>query len=167
MRTFRSQVESTVELDYDIFVRQECQVEEAIYEEIDECLPMAPPLCSQRDDIFVRQKYQVKEAIYEEIDECLPMAPPLCSQRDDIMSPASGVSSTAVSVPSELDRGYLVPRHASNNGDCVTSNSNEMSDGIDNEAFLSDTAPLICVTSNSNEMSGGIDNEAFLSDTAT
>jgi len=123
--------------------------------------------CGSREQRKRRQEYQVEEAIYEEIDECLPMAPPLCSQRDDIMSPASGVSSTAVSVPSELDRGFLVPRHASNNGDCVTSNSNEISDGIDNEAFLSDTATLSCVTSNSNEMSDGVDNEAFLSDTAT
>ena len=29
------------------------------------------------------------------------------------------------------------------NGDCVTSNSNEMSDRLDNKAFLSDTATLI------------------------
>ena len=132
-------------------------------------------------------EYQVEEATYEEIDESLPMAPPLWCQRDDIMSsasekclalpslPAPGVSSTAVSVPSELDGGVLVPRHALNNdvrrsdisrmmqvflclggtvsdsdcsfagaanGDSVTSNSNEMSDRSNNEASLPDTATL-------------------------
>ena len=75
MRSFHSKGKSTVELDYNIFVRQEYQVEEAIYAEIDESLPVAPPLCSQRDDIMSSAS-----------EKCLAPS----------SVPASGVPSTAV-----------------------------------------------------------------------
>lgn len=159
MCRFRSQIKSTIELDYNIFVRQEDQIEEVIYEQIDES---RTPLCCRRDEVMSCAS-----------EKCL--APSTL--------PDSGVSSAAASVASELDRGFFVPQHAKNNDltwnpfmstinrtvaissplrgivsdsdcsftkvansdcDCIqdVSNSNEMSDRLDNKAFLYDTAIL-------------------------
>lgn len=157
MCRFRSQIKSTIQLDYNIFVRQEDQVEEVIYEEIDES---RAALCCRRNEVMSCAS-----------EKCL--APSTL--------PDSGVSSAAVSVASELDRGFFVPQHAKNNdltwnpfmstiNRTVAISSPLLGIVSDSDCSFAKVAnggsDYIHEMSNSNEMSERLDNKAFLSDTA-